>query len=230
MFHVTRMFFSTQGFLRGFRLSLPLAASVGAYGLLFGMLAQKAGMKEAEALLMSLTLFAGASQLIATELWHFPLPILTIILTTFVVNARHLLMGAAVQPYFKNLKPMQAYGTLFFCADENWALAMRAFQNGERDTAFLFGGGVAVYLGWVSSTWLGYAGGLVIKNPAVYGLDFAFTACFVFLLVGFWSGKKDFLPWMISAVTAIAASHFFPGKWYILIGALVGSLWNIRRS
>lgn len=224
------MTFTFQGFLRGFRLSFPLAISVAAYGLLFGVLAQKAGMKSGEALLMSLTVFAGASQLIVTELWGPTLPVLAIILTTFVVNARHLLMGAAVQPYFKTLTPLQAYGSLFFCADENWALSMREFKNGEKDATFLVGGGFAVYLGWVSATGLGFMGGLVLKNPAVFGIDFAFTACFVALLVGFWNGRQDFLPWVISALGAIVANYFLPGKWYILIGALAGSLWNIKRS
>jgi predicted branched-subunit amino acid permease len=39
-----------------------------------------------------------------------------------------------------------------------------------------------------------------------------------------WKGKRDIAPWLVAAVAAIAAAHWLPGKWYILIGGLAGSL------
>ncbi|GHO57587.1 hypothetical protein KSB_60620 [Ktedonobacter robiniae] len=50
------------------------------------------------------------------------------------------------------------------------------------------------------------------------------TAVFVALLAGFWKGKGDLLPWGIAAVVAVASAHLLPGKWYILLGALAGSI------
>lgn len=217
------MNFTLSGFLRGLRMTFPLAVNVAAYGLVFGMLAAGVGMTLSQSLFMSLSVFAGASQLIATELWKNPLPVVPIIITTVIVNARHLLMGASLQPYFKDLKPWQAYGSLFFCADENWALTMREFKKGELDAAFLAGGGFMIYVSWALTTGFGYIGGAVIESPEKYGLDFAFTAAFIALLVSLWHGKRDFLPWIVSAIVAVLTAKLLPGKWYILIGALSGS-------
>lgn len=79
------------------------------------------------------------------------------------------------------------------------------------------------------ATLLGYNGGAFIKDPAVFGLDFAFTAVFISLLVGMWHGKRDFFPWLVAALAAVIAEHFLPGKWYILVGALSGSLVEVFR-
>lgn len=219
----TQVTFTPRGFVRGFRCCVPLALSVFTYGLLFGILAASRGLTQAEAMLMSLTVFAGASQLIVMELWHHPVPVVAVILTTFIINARYLLMGAAVQPWFRSLTPLQAYGSIFFCADENWALSMREFRGGERDSSFFIGAGFAVYVAWVSATLLGYVGGANIHDPTVYGLDFALTTVLIALLVSFWSGKRDLVPWLVAAVIACVAEQFLPGKWYIILGALTGS-------
>jgi len=66
--------------------------------------------------------------------------------------------------------------------------------------------------------------GGAIGDPTRLGLDFAFTAVFIALLAGLWRGKGDLLPWIVAAAVAIAGAHLLPGKWYILLGAVAGSL------
>ena len=109
-------------------------------------------------------------------------------------------------------------------ADESWALAMGEFASCGRDSAFLPGGGLVLFLAWVSTTIIGQAVGVAIQNPARWGLDFAFSALFVALLVGMWKGKAQLVPWTVVAVVAVAAADFLPGKWYILLGGLAGSV------
>lgn len=226
------MKFTAAGMLTGARQCLPLAISVFAYGIDFGVLARQAKLSGLEAILMSALVNAGAAQLVILSLWTMPLPILTIILTTLVVNARYLLMGAALRPWFSQLSRLKTYSTLFFLGDENWALATYAFKKGERDAAFLLGGGLLTFVTWVGSTVVGLMAGSLAQNPARWGLDFAFTAVFLALLVGVWKGKSDLLPWGVAAIVAVAAAHWLPGKWYILLGGLVGSalggLWHAR--
>ena len=131
--------FTSAGALTGAKLALPLALSVFAYGSVFGVLARQTDMTFTEAMSMSGIVYAGSSQLIVLDLWQTPLPVMTIIFTTFIVNLRHLLMGAALQPWFSQLSPPQKYVSAFFMADENWALSMREFQQGQKDAAFLLG-------------------------------------------------------------------------------------------
>jgi len=47
---------------------------------------------------------------------------------------------------------------------------------------------------------------------------------FIALLAGLWRGKGDLLPWIVAAAVAIAGAHLLPGKWYILLGTVAGSL------
>jgi 4-azaleucine resistance transporter AzlC len=216
--------FSSKGYWRGARLCLPIAASVFAYGTVFGMLSGQAGLSVSEALLMSGLVFAGSSQFVALEMWRQPLPMAAILLTTLVLNLRHVLMGAALSPWFKGVNPWLAYGSVFFMTDENWALTMKEFDAGERDRAFLAGSGLTIFLAWTGATLTGLLLGNVIPDPVAFGLDFAFTAVFTALLVGMWKGRQDWLPWLVAGVFAVAAAHWLPGKWYILIGGLAGSL------
>jgi 4-azaleucine resistance transporter AzlC len=220
-----KMTFTLSGVLLGAKRAIPLALSVCAVGFVFGILARQAKLSVVDTLLMSGLVYAGASQFVALSLWTaIPFPAITIILTTFIVNLRHLLMGASLRPWFAKLSPWKVYATVFFMVDESWALTMSDFTQGGRDAGFLLGSGFLLYLAWVSSSVIGRTAGAWIQNPAQWGLDFAFTAVFTALVVGMWKGKSNLLPWIVAAVVAVAAAHWLPGKWYILLGGMAGSI------
>jgi len=219
-----KMTFTFSGVLLGAKRAIPLALSVCAVGVAFGVLSRQARLSVIDALLMSGLVYAGASQFVALSLWTaIPFPVIAIILTTFIVNMRHMLMGASLRPWYAKLSPWKVYTTVFFMVDESWALTMSDFAKGGRDAGFLLGSGFTLYLAWVSSTLIGRTAGAWIQNPAQWGLDFAFTAVFAALLVGMWKGKSNLLPWVVAAVVAVAAAHWLPGKWYILLGGIAGS-------
>ncbi|HEY8597265.1 MAG TPA: AzlC family ABC transporter permease [Thermomicrobiales bacterium] len=215
--------FTPAGAAHGARLTLPLAASSLTYGLVFGVLARGVGLQLGEVALMSTLVFSGAVQLVAIGLWVTPLPIAGILVATLVVSLRHLLLGAALQPWFARLPVRRAYGSIFFLTDESWALATRHFSAGGRDAAFFLGSGLMMAVAWIVGCLLGRAGGAWLSDPARWGLDFAFTAVFVALLVGFWRGRGDLLPWGVAAIVALLAHRWLPGQWYIILGALAGS-------
>ena len=216
--------FTRHGVWAGVRACLPIALGAGVYGFVFGILARQAGLSLAEALLMSAIVFAGSSQLVALSLWITPLPVGTLILTTLIVNLRHLLMGASLRPWLARLPRGRIYASLFFMTDESWALTLGSLAAGAGDGAFLLGSGLTLYVFWGATTALGELASGLVSNPAQWGLDFAFTAVFLVLLVGLWRGKSDLLPWAVAAVVAIAAKHWLSGNWYILLGGLTGSL------
>ena len=208
----------------GARRSVPLALSVFAYGAVFGVLARQAGLSLAEASLMSGLVCAGSSQFVVLDLWKQPLPVIAITFTALVVNLRYLLMGAALAPHLRGLPAPKAYASAFFMGDENWSLTVREFAGGRRDAAFLLGSGLTLFLTWVGATAAGHALGAGIHDPARWGLDFAFTAVFVALLVGLWRGKSDALPWIAAGAVSLAASYLLAGRWYILLGGIAGSV------
>jgi 4-azaleucine resistance transporter AzlC len=224
-----RVTFTLAGALAGARKCVPVAISGCAIGLVFGTLAGQAGLGAGEAALMSAFVFSGAAQFLVLGLWASPLPLAAIVLTTLIVGLRHLLMGAALGPVFTRLPRLKAYGSVYFMADENWALTMGEFDKGRRDAAFLLGGGLLMWVSWIGSTLLGGVFGSAIQNPSRWGLDFAFTAVFLALISGMWKGRSNILPWTVAAVVAVAAHHWLPGQWYILLGGLAGSIAGVVR-
>lgn len=216
--------FSRVGFLDGMKKALPLAVGGSAFGLVYGVLAGQAHLSLLEVILTSGLVNAGSSQLIVLSMWGMPLAVWPIIFTTLLVNSRHLLMGVALSPWLKRLPPLLFYPLLHFMDDESWALTIHEFVQGKRDAAFLFGSGLMMALSWMTTTALGRVLGGGISDPARWGLDFLTTAVFIALLAGFWKGKGDLLPWGIAAVVAVVSAHLLPGKWYILLGALAGSI------
>jgi 4-azaleucine resistance transporter AzlC len=216
--------FTRIGLLAGVKRTFPLALSVAAYGLAFGVIARQAGLSWIETLLMSALVNAGGSQFVAMGLWNAPPPIFTIVFTTFIVNLRHVLMGAALRAYLSKLPPWKGYSLAFFIADESWALTLSELASGGRDVAFLLGSGLTLMPAWVGSTVVGNVLGGVILDPAKWGLDFAFTAVFVALLVGMWKGRSAIAPWGVAAIVAIVAARSLPGQWYIVLGGLAGGL------
>lgn len=212
-------------FFIGMRLFVPVAISIAAYGLVWGVLAGQAGLSPLEVLLMSGLVFAGASQFVALESWTpGELPVLAIIVTTGIVNLRMLLMTATLRPMTRGLPWWQAAASVYLVADENWAMTMAQLGKPHGTLGFLVGSGVCSWLAWTGSTLLGRLLGAVIDRPETYGLDFAFTATFIALLLGMWKGRGDLVPWIVAALAAIVTARLVPGNWSIIVGGLLGSL------
>jgi 4-azaleucine resistance transporter AzlC len=221
--------FRREGIRAGFLTCVPVALGVAGYGIAFGVLANQVGLSVAEAALMSAVVVAGASQIVAVELWADPIPIAAIVVTTFAINLRYSLMGAALQPWFKRLSASKAYGSLFFMADENWALTMRDFRAGNKRGAFLLGSGIAVWSFWVVSTVVGALAGGLVGDPARYGADFVLAAVFVALAAELWEGQSSLLPWVVALGTALIAAEMLPGRWYILLGGVAAAVVEVIR-
>jgi predicted branched-subunit amino acid permease len=173
---------------------------------------------------MSGLVFAGASQFVALDMWSpGNLPVLSIIIAAAIVNLRMLLMSATLRPLVGHLPLPRQLGAMFFVSDEQWAMTMAEVRKGTGSVAFLLGTGVLSWFAWMGSTLCGRVLGAFIDDPTKYGLDFAFTATFLALLLGMWRGRGDLIPWIVGALAAILTSRLIEGNWYIIVGGLVGS-------
>lgn len=219
-----RRFGPEDSFIAGAATILPLVVAVLPFGLLLGTLAAQKGLSPFEVSLMSATVFAGASQFVAIEIWSTPANVALLGATALMVNLRHVLMGAALAPQIKTWPRPLAYAGLFFMADENWAFSLRRAAQAPLTPAYYAGLALPLYGGWVATTTLGAIFGGALQNPERYGLDFAFTAVFLTLLVGMWKGPRSLWPWLASAIVAVAGYLLLPGVWYIALGGLAGSL------
>jgi predicted branched-subunit amino acid permease len=167
--------------------------------------------------------FAGASQFLALEMWHQPLPLATLVLGVLVINLRHLLMGPTLLSWLARIPPWRAYTSLYFMTDESWGVSVVEERRGGRDAAFLLGAGLTLYVVWLASTVLGRSVGDLSYLIHEWGLEYLTTAFFVALLAGFWRGRADLLPWLIAVGSSLLAKWLLPGTWYIVLGAVAGS-------
>ena len=216
-------------FRRGVAASVPVVLGVAPMALVLGAQAAQKGLTLAEVPLMTGLNFAGGSEFAAVKLWTSPPHLLLIVAMTFLVNSRHLLMGAALAPFIKQLPKRKAFPALFLMCDESWALgladARRRASAGISSCfslPYYLGVSAGVYLTWVSCTVLGAGIGPTIGNAETYGFDMAFPAVFLVLLRGMWSGIPAARPWLVSLVVAALTSQLVPGAWYVPAGALSG--------
>jgi 4-azaleucine resistance transporter AzlC len=216
--------FTVRGMRAGALGVAPLLPGVLLYGVAFGVMAGATGLSVAEAMLFSGLVYAGAAQMASLQAWGDPVPVLAVGLTTLAMNARYILLGAALRPWFAGLSPWQSYPSLFVMGDGNWAMALREREEGRQDAAFLIGSGAIMWLVWVSATAAGAIFGEVLGNPARYGVDFMLAAFFAALAVTFLRGPGSVLPFAIGAAVAVLSDRMLEGPWHILIGAGVGSL------
>lgn len=202
----------------------PMMPGLVMYGLAFGVMAATVGLSMAEALVFSGWVYAGGAQMASLQTWADPVPIASVCLVTLAMNARYLLLGATLRPWFGTLPAVQVYPTLFVLGDGNWALAMRERAQGRNDAAVLLGSGIVMWLSWILSTAAGHAFGQIMSSARIWGVDFMLTAYFATLAVAFLGTTRNISPLVVGVLTAIVVEHLAPGPWYILSGALAGSV------
>ncbi|MDF2096059.1 AzlC family ABC transporter permease [Aquibaculum arenosum] len=219
----SEVIFTLVGFRHGFLAALPLGMGAATFGALFGFLADQRGLSALESLLMSGLVFAGASQLLALELWADPPSIILLSLGAAFVNLRFMMMAAALRPWLAPLPPATAYGSLLLLVDMNFALSLGEIRRGKRDAAYFVGAGFLLWLIWIASTGFGFAFGHLLEDPEAWGLDFLVAACFLAMLVPLFERHRSIAPWAMAAGASLLAWHFLPGASYLLVGALAGA-------
>lgn len=211
-------------FLDGVADLAPVLVAVVPIGLLWGTLASAKGLSVLEAMLMSVLVFAGAAQFVAVEMWQHPAPVLLLVLAALIVNIRHVLMSASVSRHLekipRRLHPIIAY----LLVDESWALTERRALKRPVTLAYYLGVTLPMAVSWYVSTGVGAVLGRSLGDPAAIGLDFAFSALFVSILMGFWKGRRT--AGVLAASGGVAAATYLAidGPWYIMAGGLAGAL------
>ena len=218
---------SLHGVREGVMAMVPALPGVAVFGVAFGALAAERGLTTIETVLMSGIVFAGVSQIASMELWSpivTPALVLTMAITTLVINLRMLLMGASMRPWLASAPPLQVYPGLYILTDTNWVATLRYRREGGSDAGYLFGSGLAIWLTFVPSTAIGQLFGVLIADPRPYGVDMILPLYFVALLAPMFESTRRSLPWAIAGIVAIAVQYVLPGFWYIIAGTLAGAL------
>lgn len=214
---------------RGCVASLPVILGYAPFALVLGAQAAQKDLSPWMVSLMTGLNFAGGSEFAAIELWSSPPHLFLIAAITFLINSRHILMGATLAPLLRHLPPRKAFVALFFMCDESWAMGLadaeKRAKAGFKSVLSLYyyaGLVIGLYSAWVIGTGVGAVIGPHIANIDRYGFDMAFPAVFLVLLRGMWKGYRAARPWLVSLLVAAATYYWVPGAWYVMSGTLAG--------
>ena len=211
---------------RGAVTAIPLAIAVGLFGVSFGVLsATSGGMGALPAVVMSITTFAGSAQFAAASVLGSGGGPAAAIAAALLLNARYLPIGVSVAPYLPG-GPIRRFVLSQLVVDESWAIAARG--DGEFDAHRLVGAGIVLWLAWVGGTIVGVIGGEALGDPAALGLDAAFPALFLALLVPQLNGRRAIAAALGGAAIALALVPIAPPGVPIIAAAaaaLIG-LWR----
>jgi 4-azaleucine resistance transporter AzlC len=206
----------------GMRAAWPICIGYIPLGLAFGILAQKAGFDLLDIALMSVIVFAGSSQFIAVAMLSVGAAPVSIVLTTFMVNLRHVLMSSALAVYLHSVSrrflSLYAYGV----TDESFAVNMVKFRDGGWHPYQALTVNHAANFTWIASTVLGGYGGQFIAAGS-FGIDYALSAMFLCLLVFQLRGRIYVLTAIVSGALAIAISLLLPGNSFVVIASVLGA-------
>ncbi len=220
--------------------AVPIVLGYVPIGLAFGVLAQKAGIPAPAALGMSVFVYAGSAQLIAVGLLAAGASPAAIVVTTFIVNLRHLLMAAALSPYMKRWRRGALAAFAYELTDETFAVhAARFSGDPDRSPAMstALATNVTSQLAWVFGTALGIALGSAIAKVEPFGLDYALPAMFIALLVLQVRNRLQVLVAVSAAGLAVALQLLGVDRWNVMIAtataATLGAIlepWTTQRS
>jgi 4-azaleucine resistance transporter AzlC len=208
--------------LESIKAAWPICVGYLPLGFAFGVLAQKAGLDLLDIALMSILVYAGSSQFIAVAMLSSAAAPLSIILTTLVVNLRHLLMSSSLAVYLhgesRKFLSVFAYGV----TDESFAVNLVKFREGGWHRYQALAVNQITNFTWIGSTILGgYTGQFILAGS--WGIDYALSAMFLCLLTFQLRGRLYFLTAIISGAFAIAISLILPGNGFIIMASLFGA-------
>jgi 4-azaleucine resistance transporter AzlC len=205
----------------------PLWPGVVPFGIAFAILARASGFSGVETQAMSMLVFAGSAQLALVTLYASGAGLLAIVLTTLVLNLRHVLYGLSVNRLLRD-DPAPAGGRrrsalAFLLTDEAYGVALRARLAGRGGASFLLGAGLGLYLVWSLATLAGLLFGTFLPDAKTTGIAFIFPLSFVALLLPLVRTRLQLLVALIAAGTALAAVQLLGSGLAILLAAVTAA-------
>lgn len=215
-------------FLQGIKDCIPTLLGYLSIGFAAGVLEKTAGLSIMEIALMSILLYAGSAQFIAAGMIAAGSSATGIIITILFVNLRHILLSAALSPYFRHLSAFRNMLVGSLLTDETFGVAINeAAKRKQIDEKWMHGLNLTAYLNWIAANLAGAYFGQWIANPEQLGFDFALPAMFIGLLVLAMLSRKqirlDIVVAISAVVIAVGVSVLYPGNLGVIVATLCAS-------
>lgn len=200
-----RTYFSRAAFIEGARDSVPILIGIIPFGMVCGIGAVAAGASTVAALAMSMIMFSGAAQIVATQLLVAGAPFAVIVLSCLVVSLRLLMYSAAMAPHLRPLDHRWRSLLAFLLTDQAFAGSLQRFLDSDdvrTNASYFFGNGAMLWIVWQLATLAGVLAGQLI--PASWHLEFVVPLCFIAVLAPLLRDRASVLVFAVSAIAVVA--------------------------
>lgn len=218
-------------FLQGVKDCIPTMLGYFSVALAFGIVGISSGLSIIEITLLSIFVYAGAAQFIICALVAIQSPISAIFLTVFFVNSRMFLQSLALVPAFKGNGFWSNLGIGTLVTDESFGVAITKYAKEKSlNATWMHGLNISAYVLWIVTSVLGGLVGNLIPKPEMFGLDYALSAMFIFLLIAQFEtiqkNKVMFYLYLIvlTIICMLVFTLFMPTYMSIIISTLVASI------
>lgn len=214
--------------LLGVRTGFPITLGYIPVAITYGVLASQSGLTLLELTLMSMLVYAGASQFMGINMIVASASMVEIVIATFVLNFRHFIMSLSfMNSVKKDVSLKGRFGISLGLTDEAFAVAAlnQDKANNKKAVYFYIGIFLSGYLAWVIGSLVGGLLGEVIPDQLSQSMGIALYALFISLLVP--SVKKEIRYGFIALIAMLIntiASQFMSSGWSIVVGTILGGL------
>jgi len=170
----------------GIRVMLPLFPGVIPFGMIAGVVASDTGLDMLAGIGQSIIVYAGMSQIAATQLIGEAAPFFVIVMTGLIINLRLAMYSAALAEHVSALPLAKRWLVAYLMTDQSYALSALRYAARPEMTlaekyAFYTGGAVLMWSVWLAATAAGYL--LGNRIPPSWSLDFIVPLSFLALIV-----------------------------------------------
>lgn len=203
---------------------LPIVIGYFPIAMAFGLLSKNTNVTFRDTSLLSAIVYAGASQFMALDFIRAGVSYGSIILATFLLNLRHMMMSASLAVEFqdmnKKLLPIVAFGI----TDETFSVI--SFNKNKIDLPFVLTINILAYSSWVLGTITGYLVGEILPASLQSSLSIGLYSMFAALLFPEIKKSKNVL--FLSIISAVVYvilfySKIFTSGWDIILGIIISS-------
>ena len=203
--------------------SVPVLAGYIVLGIGFGILMRNAGYGLLWTLAMSLLIYAGSLQYVGVGLLAGGASMLTAIITTIVVNARHLFYSISMIDRYKDTGKYKPY-LIFALTDETYSLLCDG-KTPEGMDANLYRFLVSMFNQsyWVIGSIAGNLLGAILPF-STKGIEFSMTALFVSSFVEQWITSGNRIPAITGILGTLICLLIFGPEWFLIPAMLLITL------
>lgn len=212
---------TAQQFLRGMQSGVPVILGFIPVGIAYAIMARQAGFSVAQTCFMSLLVFAGASQMMAVGMYAQGASILAMILATFILNLRHVIMSTCVANRMTTgglgIRLLSAFGV----TDESFAI----FTTEKKENCtvmYLLGLILVNYTSWNVGTLIGAIASDFLPAILTASLGISLYAMFIGLLMpNLTNNRKLGLLVILTAVCNTILSQIIASSWSLIVSTLL---------